>query len=349
MKFGDFLFPESKTPDTDYQVVMEALKEAELADELGFDSIWMGEHHFDGACSYADPMTFAGAVVARTKRAKIGFSAVQTALHHPVRLAEQVALLDNLSDGRIILGTARGTAFNFYEYRGYGVSADDGAAMLRETEEILVNAWTSDGYKHKGQFWDVEIPVLRPKVFQSPHPPIIRAIASENSLVDMAKQGRPVMMVVQPKDEAVRRVDLYKKTMAEAGYDDERIASNMDNFYMWLNVVVAETDAEAEKIGGPAYLSSREHIETTRRKFNTGGEQSTVAAPLSDSRFELENALVFGSPATVCEKIEDFQKMGMGGLIIHFRVGPLSYEDNAESLRLFAEQVAPEFRAKVSG
>ena len=86
MKFGDFLFPESTSPETDFTVINQSLKEAELADQLGFHSIWIGEHHFDGACSYADPMTFAGAVVARTKQAKIGFSAVQTSLHHPVRL-----------------------------------------------------------------------------------------------------------------------------------------------------------------------------------------------------------------------------------------------------------------------
>ena len=109
MKFSNFLFPESRTPDTDFQVVTDALKEAELSEELGFDGIWLGEHHFDGACSYADPISFAAAVVARTNRVTVGFAAIQAALHHPVRLAEQIALLDNLSKGRIIVGTARGT------------------------------------------------------------------------------------------------------------------------------------------------------------------------------------------------------------------------------------------------
>ena len=125
MKFGDFLFPESRTPDTDYRVVNDALAEAELTDRLGYHSVWLGEHHFDGVCTYADPMAFGGAVVARTKRVRVGFSAVQTAFHHPVRLAEQIALLDNLSGGRIMVGTARGSAFNRYEYRGYGVKYED--------------------------------------------------------------------------------------------------------------------------------------------------------------------------------------------------------------------------------
>ena len=89
MKFGDFLFPESRTPETDNRVVNEALAEAELAERLGLHSVWLGEHHFDGVCTYADPMAFGGAVVARTSSIRVGFSAVQTAFHHPVRLAEQ--------------------------------------------------------------------------------------------------------------------------------------------------------------------------------------------------------------------------------------------------------------------
>ena len=349
MKFGNFLFPESTSPESDYEVVNDALREAELSDELGFDSIWLGEHHFDGACSYADPMTFAGAVVARTKRAKVGFSAVQTALHHPVRLAEQVALLDNLSQGRIILGTARGTAFNFYEYRGYGVDFEGAQGRLLETEEILVKAWTTPGYRHKGEFWDIEIPVLRPKVYQKPHPPIIRAVATERSMVDMAKQGRPIMMVLQPNDVTRERFDLYQKTMAEAGYDDEAIARSMENCWIWRNVVVAETDAEAKAIGLPAYLNSREHIANTRSRLNTGGEQSSVATPLADPRFAPENALICGSPETVCERIEELTSIGFGGLIIHFRLGSMPWDANEHSLRLFAEKVLPEFRASVTG
>ena len=83
MKFGDFLFPESRTPDTDYTVVNEALAETELADRLGYHSVWLGEHHFDGVCTYADPMAFGGAVVARTNNVRVGFSAVQTAFPSP--------------------------------------------------------------------------------------------------------------------------------------------------------------------------------------------------------------------------------------------------------------------------
>ncbi|MGH2543837.1 MAG: LLM class flavin-dependent oxidoreductase, partial [Ardenticatenaceae bacterium] len=330
------------------EVVNDALNEAELSDRLGFDSVWLGEHHFDGACSYVDPLTFAGAVVARTERVKIGFSAVQMALYHPVRLAEQIALLDNLSKGRIILGTGRGTAFNFYEYRGYGIPFSEAQERLLEAEEIIQKAWTTPNYRHEGKHWKVEIPVLRPRVYQRPHPPIIRALATEGTLVEMAKQGRPFMMVVQPDEVTAYRFGLYRKTMAKAGYDDEAIARNLENCWIWRNVFVAETDAEAERIGSRAYRASREHISSTRGRLNTAEEMASLSSELSNPRHTVEHGIIFGSPATVCERIDGLRKMGVGGLIIHFRVGPMSWEDNERSIRLFAEKVAPEFQSSVA-
>ncbi|MCH7626067.1 MAG: LLM class flavin-dependent oxidoreductase [Chloroflexi bacterium] len=344
MKFSNFLFPESKTPETDFQVVTDALKEAELSEELGFDGIWVGEHHFDGACSYADPISFAAAVVARTKRVTVGFAAIQASLHHPVRLAEQIALLDNLSEGRIIVGTARGTAFNFYEYRGYGVAFEEAQGRLLELEEILVKAWTTEGLKHKGEFWDIEIPVLRPRVYQDPHPPIIRAVATEGSTIEMARQGRPIMLVIHPDDVTRDLFDKYRATMAQSGFDDEAVERSMSNCWIWRNIVVADTDAEAERIGVDAYYGSREHIGTTRKRLNTSQEQESLSTEMANPRHTLEHGLIFGSPETVCQRIREIETMGIGGLIIHFRLGPMSWEDNERSLRLFSEKVMPEFR-----
>ena len=114
MRFGSFVFPVSQDPINDHRIIDETLEEIILCDELGFDTIWLTEHHFDGATAYVDPVVFAEAVAAKTKRVRIGFAVVEMALHHPVRLAAQTALLDNLSNGRIIVGTGRGSAFNEY-------------------------------------------------------------------------------------------------------------------------------------------------------------------------------------------------------------------------------------------
>lgn len=344
MKFSNFLFPHAGTPDDDFDAVTQALEEAALSEELGFDAVWLGEHHIDGACAYVDPIAFAGAVVARTRTAKIGFAAVQMALHHPVRLAEQVSLLDNLSRGRIILGIGRGTAFNFYEYRSYGIPFAEAQSRLLESEEILVKAWTTDNYRHTGDHFDVEVPILRPRVYTRPHPPMIRAVATEGSMVEMGRQGRPFMLVVQPDEETVRRFEVYTSAMSDAGYDDAAIARNVEDCWIWRNVFVAETDAEAERIGVPAFTASRRHIEETRNRLNTAQEMASVSRGLADPRFGVEHSLIYGSPETVSDRIARLQEIGMGGLILHFRVGPLTWEENERSLRLFSEHVMPNFR-----
>ena len=343
MKFGDFLFPESRTPETDYQVVNEALAEAELAERLGFHSVWLGEHHFDGVCTFADPMAFGGAVVARTSSIRVGFSAVQTAFHHPVRLAEQIALLDNLSGGRITVGTARGSAFNRYEYRGYGVKYGEAQDRLLETEQLLVKAWSGERYHHKGKHWNVEIPVLRPKVVQRPHPPLIRAIASEGSLVEMARQGRPFMLSMSRMDRIRHMFDLYRSTMSDAGFTDNEISEATSKCWIWFNGVVAETDAEAAEIARPANADSLKHVTGGRERMNTKEEQAEVEAIYAGSDAGPEDDLVYGEPETVSETVAALMDAGAGGIMIQFRIGDMSWEAMESSMRLFAEEVMPRF------
>lgn len=121
MRFGNFLFPESRDPLQDGQLIDEILQEVQLSEALGMDTVWLSEHHFDGACAYVDPITFAAAIAASTQRIGIGFAVAQVSLHHPVRLAEQLSLIDNISKGRLLVGLGRGTVYNVYEYHGYGI------------------------------------------------------------------------------------------------------------------------------------------------------------------------------------------------------------------------------------
>src|SRR6266480_7050477 len=150
MKVGNFLFPDSRDPARDGAVIDETLREAMLCDELGVDVIWLGEHHFDGICAYVDPVSFAGALATSTRHAKIGFAVVQTALHHPIRLAEQLAILDNITKGRLIVGLGRGSSYNIYDYQGFGIDHHEAPERLEETERILVRAWAEAAFRHDG-------------------------------------------------------------------------------------------------------------------------------------------------------------------------------------------------------
>ena len=345
MKFSNFLFPESKTPAGDYDVIEESLREAELSEKLGYDVIWLAEHHFDGGCAYVDPTTFAAAIAARTTKIKIGFAVAQMALHHPIRFAEQIALVDNISKGRMVVGVGRGTAYNFYEFRGFGIDPNEAHDMLLEVEDILVKSWTTNNYKHDGKYWQLELPVLRPQVFQKPHPPMIRACSGLESTLEMAREGRPFMMNVLSDETTVKRLRQYQTTMSEAGHSDETVAQSMADSWVWRNIFVADTDAEAEKLGIPYFREMRAYLQTNRDKMNTTAElQAQATGAVGAARNSLEHGVIVGSPETVSERLQAVNDSGVGGVIIHFRLGAMPYDLNSHSMKLFAEQVMPNFK-----
>ncbi len=348
MKFSNFLFPASTSPARDFDVIQDALREAELSDTLGFDTIWLAEHHFDGGCAYVDPMTFATAITARTKQIRVGFAVAQMALYHPIRLAEQIAVIDNVSQGRVTVGLGRGTAYNFYEYRGYGIDPEEAHDRLLEAEDILSKVWTAKDYRHDGTYWQIELPELRPQVYQQPHPPVIRACSGLESTLEMAREGRPFLMNVQTNEVTQQRMDAYRQTMSDAGYSDDRITAAAKQCWAWRNVFVAETDQEAADIGIPAFLNMRQHLGGARQRLNRPEELAAQAAKKPGHAMNAaETGLVCGSPDTVCEKLAPVYESGVGGLILHFRLGGLPWDATAQSLQLFAEKVAPEFAAAV--
>jgi alkanesulfonate monooxygenase SsuD/methylene tetrahydromethanopterin reductase-like flavin-dependent oxidoreductase (luciferase family) len=349
MKFSNFMFPASMDPEKDGAVIDEVLKEAQLCDKLGMEMLWLAEHHFDGICAYVDPVAFAAALATSTKQIGIGFAVAQMSLHHPIRMAEQMTLIDNMSHGRLVVGLGRGTAYNIYDYQGYGIDPAEAQERLIEAEEIMIKAWTTENFKHKGKYWDIQLPMLRPRPYTKPHPFLIRACSGEESMVEMARAGRPFMMNIQTNEVTKHRMDLYRKTMAEAGYDDEAVAKNVENCWVWRNIFVAETDAEAEKLALPAFQTQSEFRMAMRKKvYEEQGVSLKKEGTAAPARNEAQYAVLCGSPDTVAEEIAKIDDIGVGGLILTFRIGPMSYEQTANSIRLFMEKVAPEFKGKMA-
>jgi alkanesulfonate monooxygenase SsuD/methylene tetrahydromethanopterin reductase-like flavin-dependent oxidoreductase (luciferase family) len=348
MKFSNFLFPDSRDPAGDGIVIDETLHEAWLSDELGVDVIWLAEHHFDGICAYVDPITFAGALATSTRHSKIGFAVVQTALHHPIRLAEQLAILDNITKGRLIVGLGRGSSYNIYDFQGFGIDHHEAQERLEEAEAILVEAWTRAGFIHRGRYWDLDVPMLRPRPYTKPHPPIIRAASGEASMLELARQGRPFLMNVQSMSVTRQRVELYRRTMRQADHGADKIAANLDNCWVWRNVFVAETDAEAERVGVPAFQAMVEARAALRDRIfrETGMRIAVPASDLPSARASVEHGFIHGSPARVTEAIAEIDDLGIGGVIASFRLGPMPHEAAMNSLRLFMREVAPQFRGE---
>jgi alkanesulfonate monooxygenase SsuD/methylene tetrahydromethanopterin reductase-like flavin-dependent oxidoreductase (luciferase family) len=346
VRFGNFLFPDSRDPARDGAVIDETMREAVLSDELGIDAIWLGEHHFDGICAYVDPVSFAAALAVATRRATLGFSVIQTALHHPVRLAEQLALIDNLTKGRLIVGLGRGTAFNIYDYQGFGIDHQEAQARLDEAEDVIRKAWSGGGFEHQGRFWQLKVPMLRPLPYQRPHPPLIRSASSEHSLLELARQGQPFLMNVQSLDATARRVRRYREAMQAAGYDAAAIGRCLDQSWVWRNIFVADSDAEAERIGVPHYEEmTRSRAEMRNQVYAATGKRIEVPqAELPEARAQGAQGLLRGAPATIAAEIAAIEALGIGGVITSFRLGPMPYDVAVASLRLFMREVAPRFQ-----
>jgi alkanesulfonate monooxygenase SsuD/methylene tetrahydromethanopterin reductase-like flavin-dependent oxidoreductase (luciferase family) len=348
VKFSNFLFPASMDPAMDQQIIQETLREARLCDALGMEMLWLAEHHFDGICAYVDPVTFAAALAASTERIKIGFAVAQMSLHHPIRMAEQMALIDHISRGRLVVGLGRGTAYNIYDYQGYGIDPDEAHERLLEAEHIMIKAWTTENFQHRGKFWTLRLPMLRPRPYTVPHPRIIRACASEEAMLDMARAGRPFLMNVQTNEVTRHRMDRYRATMRESGFDEATVARNVADTWVWRNVFVAPTDAEAERLARPAFRAQTEFRQVMRKRIYE--EQGALLKPETApaARNVPEHSLLCGSPATVAEKIAEIDAIGVGGLILAFRIGPMPGDVAEQSIRLFMQQVAPEFSSNAA-
>lgn len=169
-------------------------------------------------------------------------------------------------------------------------------------------------------------------------------------MLEMARLGRPFLMNVQTNAVTRRRMDLYRKTMRDAGFDEDAIARNVDETWVWRNIFVAESDAEAERVAVPLFeaqraqrAAMRERVAAERGESLVKKTAETGAAP---ARNVTEHSLICGSPATVAERIAEIDKIGVGGIILQFRVGPAPADVAENSLKLFMTQVAPEFRKR---
>jgi alkanesulfonate monooxygenase SsuD/methylene tetrahydromethanopterin reductase-like flavin-dependent oxidoreductase (luciferase family) len=337
MRVGVFLFHESRNPSADTQVIDEAVREAQLAEDLGMDAVFLVEHHFDGNCAYVDPATFAAGLAMATSRIKIGFAVLQTSLYHPLRMAEQISLIDNLSKGRLIVGLGRGSLVNTHEYSGYEIDPDSAQARFEEIEQILLACWTQEKVAHAGKYWNFEIPMLRPRPYTQPHPQILRSVASEASLAAQARLGRPVLMAAATAPGAARNIAIYRAAAREAGLSDERIDQAIAECWVARTVVLAPTDQEAVEVGLPYFRM----MQTYRAAQSTAFEASVAKANAKGGL-----PVLCGSPESMLEDFTALEKTGIGGVFVRFRTGPMPAEFSARALRLFMREIAPEIRGR---
>ena len=354
MRFGWLTLAHSGSPDADYGAIQDLVAQACFAETAGFDGIWLTEHNFTGESVYCDPIPFASVVAARTSRIRIGFAVLQLALRHPIRLATELALLDNLSNGRLDVGVGHGTNFNEYEFVGFGLRSDDSRERMDETLDVMVRAWTESPLVHEGKFYRLRLPELRPRPHQRPHPPVWRSVSSGGSLRECGRLGVPIMMARIPLARVPERLAAYEAGLAESGLDVERQRRLLEQAALWRFVHVAESQAQAEDELMSALLQTRRHMVHAREANNPADFHvaDSRVNPWNDPRvshedgvrYSLQTSTLYGTPRRVADQVAELRGAGVHHVLCQISYGYLPHQTIVESMRLFGEAVAPKFR-----
>ena len=298
---------------------------------------------------YGDSLVFASAVAVKTRRVLLGLGIVEMALHHPVRLAIQTALVDNLSHGRLVVGTGRGSNFNAFEYAGFGTTVDEGPERLDEAEDLLIKAWTTDNVNFQGKYWQVSFPSVRPRPYQKPHPPLARACIADESVVAMAKIGRPILLRGRSTEALRHSFRLYRDTMLASGYEEPAVERALDESWVWREAYLAETDDQALAEYLPAYEGAYRRISDIRESWNPKDHPvPKQPPPLPRAAYHATpdpgaNEALVGSPRRVGEQVALLRDAGARNLMLTHR-GVVSREQATSSLRLLSERVMPLFK-----
>jgi len=355
MKFGWLTLAVSPSPEEDAVRIDQQIAQAVAAERLGFSDVWLTEHYFTGESVYNDALTFAAALAMKTSTIRIGFAVVQMPFHHPVSLATQLALLDNLSKGRIDVGIGKGTVYNEYEFVGFGLRSGDSRDRLEEAQQILERIWTETPLTFKGKYYDIHVPQLRPRPVQQPGPPLWRSVVSPSSFTDCGRRGIPILTARPGVPRIRERWALYREGLEQGGHDEATRTRLLNQAALWRNVYVAESDAQAEDELSQLLREARAHIMHLRHDLNPADFVIDPAHlnPYSDPAVSEADALpymlstgcIYGSPARVKEQVAELRDAGVRHLLCQTGFGEMGHERNLASMRRFGEQVMPAFKA----
>ena len=325
-----------------YRDMLECLPRAE---ELGYDSIFTASHHVqpDGWCP--SPLIPMAAAAALTERMRIGTGALLVPLFAPFKLAEDVAVLDNLSGGRFVLGVAPGYVSE--EFLAHGVPREERVSRMEEALELMQTAWTQDRFSFRGRFYAVEPETtLTPKPLQKPHPPIWYGVSAPKSLRRAAE--RRCVLLSSPRHELAELKEhftIYEEAAAEIGFE-------VPERPIIREVFVAESQAKAEELAAPGIeylfreLYGAKSAQGERQLRTDSGQLITDKRQVD---FEsLKNRFIIGDPDYAIRQIERYRdELGATEILCWMHVPGVRGADAMRSVELFAREVMPAFKQPV--
>lgn len=359
MKFGLFFelsVPRPLSRDLEQAAIGNALEQARVADELGFDTAWVVEHHFLEEYSHSSaPEVFLTAIAMQTQRIRIGHGAVVCVpgINHPVRIAERCAMLDILSKGRLEVGTARSSTWT--EVGGFGVSPDITKVSWDEYVHAIPKMWTQDAFSWDGVTFSMPERNVLPKPFQDPHPPLWVAVTTPGTEMDAAERGMGCLGVsansFSAQEQTVKR---YRQAIRNC----QPVGPRVNDQVAGMNYLFCHEDRkQAAKVGlemvrnfnflNTHQLWSREVYPTASYRTLGNLAPGKGAKAPDDPRQDkgVPEGVTIGDPNDIIQAIRVWETTGVDAM--NFIVNCVETIDQAavlDSLRLFAREVMPAFR-----
>jgi alkanesulfonate monooxygenase SsuD/methylene tetrahydromethanopterin reductase-like flavin-dependent oxidoreductase (luciferase family) len=337
--FTELQCPEGRHESQLYDEILEQTTEAEA---LGFAAMWMAELHFHRRFSILSaPLLTAAAAAQRTQRLRLGIAVNLLPLHHPVRLAEEGAVLDVLSHGRLDFGVGRGHPFPGV-YDNFQISPAQSRERFVEALDILIGAWTREPFDYQGEYFQVSDLTVVPKPLQQPHPPIFVAAGSPETYVATGQRGLGILVPghVQPMEALRDNLARYWEAGRAAGHAEHLRVT----FLIPIYVAERQQQAEAEPephimyyysvLGG---LLSGEFPESYQRY----GESRRRLGTLSYETIRRERA-IFGEPSYCLDRLHHIREvLEVQQIMAWMNIGGMPHDKVLRSMRLFAERVLP--------
>ena len=339
---------QSYSPAVAQQSMEECLEQLQLADEVGFDWVTVAEHHYAPFSLTPNPMIMAGALTQRVRRAKIALLGANIPIQNPVRVAEEFAMLDVMTGGRIIAGMLRGTP---NEYITYGTNPAESRERFEEALKLIVRAWTEpQPFGWQGRHFEYRSISIWPRPVQHPHPPIYVSGSSPESGELAARLKLAIGLAFTTVPLAAEATRHYREQAAVNGWEP-----TPDDVLYRLSVHVAETDQQAhdELVAAgahqrrPAYSTSNRAVDDAVAGAGYYGRDATAQRGRLetyelDDRIELGQMLA-GSPETVLGQIRTIrEKLGAGILDLIFQ--PVGRDKTLRAIELFGTRVLPRMR-----
>jgi alkanesulfonate monooxygenase SsuD/methylene tetrahydromethanopterin reductase-like flavin-dependent oxidoreductase (luciferase family) len=348
MHFGIFM-EEMRQGNSQADAFQESFRLAEAAEAWGVDCVWLGELHFIPARSVLSaPLVVASSIATRTKRLRVGTAVQVLPLGNPLRIAEEVATLDHISEGRFEFGIGRSGAVRTYDI--LGIPYTESQARFREALEIILEAWKGEPFSYRGEHYRIENATVSPRPYQRPHPPLRMAATTEETFPQVGRMGLPIFVGLRAMDVAELRTSVlaYRQAWSDAGH------SGVASVYLRIPIYAGSTAAAAveEPRASITYYFQR-HAELTLAGMGRAGtgpaeRRQAQADRLAKLSYEqiLKTKVAFGTAAGLIDRLTELrEELGLNGIVAELNPGGLiPMEQVMRSLHLFAREVMPAFK-----